>query len=74
MFRAISLAVSFFSGLALPWIYPDLKTALIGMLSAGPAERAIRASSFERARAAVAAAIEPYRAAGDSYRLNNTFR
>jgi SAM-dependent methyltransferase len=58
---------------ACPWIYPDLATALRGMLSAGPAERAIRASSFERARDAVAAAIEPYRTAS-GYRLNNTFR
>jgi SAM-dependent methyltransferase len=57
-----------------PWIYPDLTTALRGMLSAGPAERAIRASNFERARDAIAAAIEPYRTASDGYRLNNTFR
>lgn len=59
---------------ACPWIYPELATALRGMLSAGPAERAIRASSFERARDAVAAAIEPYRTGSDGYRLNNTFR
>ncbi|HAO42137.1 MULTISPECIES: class I SAM-dependent methyltransferase [unclassified Afipia] len=57
-----------------PWIYPDLETALRGMLSAGPAERAIRAASFERARDAVAAAIERYRTASSGYRLNNTFR
>jgi len=57
-----------------PWDYPDLETALRGMLSAGPAERAIQASSFERARDAVAAAIEPYRTASGGYRLNNTFR
>jgi hypothetical protein len=44
------------------------------MLSAGPAERAIRASSFERAREAVTAAIAPYRTASGAYRLNNTFR
>jgi hypothetical protein len=44
------------------------------MLSAGPAERAIRASSFERAREAVAASIGPYRTASGGYRLNNTFR
>jgi len=56
-----------------PWVYPDLDTALRGMLSAGPAERAIRASSFERARDAVAAAIESYRTAF-GYCLNNTFR
>lgn len=56
-----------------PWIYPDLETALSGLLSSGPAERAIRASSLERARGAVAAAIAPYRTAS-GYRLNNTFR
>jgi hypothetical protein len=59
---------------ACPWIYPDLATALRGMLSAGPAERAIRASSFDRARDAVAAAIAPYRTASGGYRLSNTFR
>lgn len=57
-----------------PWVYADLETALRGMLSAGPAERAIRASSFERAREAVAASIGPYRTASGGYRLNNTFR
>jgi SAM-dependent methyltransferase len=57
-----------------PWVYPDLETALRGMLSAGPAERAIRASSFERARDAVASAIDAYRTRSGSYRLNNTFR
>jgi SAM-dependent methyltransferase len=59
---------------ACPWAYADLEAALRGMLSAGPAERAIRASSFERAREAVASSIEPYRTASGSYRLNNTFR
>ena len=57
-----------------PWVYPDLETALRGMLSAGPAERAMRASSFERARDAVTAAIEAYRTPSGGYRLNNTFR
>ena len=57
-----------------PWVYPDLETALRGMLSAGPVERAIRASSFERAKAAVAAAIEPYRTATGCYQLQNIFR
>ena len=57
-----------------PWAYADLETALRGMLSAGPTERAIQASSFERAREAVAVSIEPYRTASGDYRLNNTFR
>lgn len=59
---------------ACPWIYPSLETALKGMLSAGPAERAIRASSLERARDAIAGAITPYRTASGGYRLNNLFR
>lgn len=57
-----------------PWVYTDIETALRGMLSAGPAERAIRASSFERAREAVAVAIESYRTETGSHRLNNAFR
>jgi SAM-dependent methyltransferase len=57
-----------------PWVYPDLETALRGMLSAGPAERAIRNSSMARAREAVAASIAAYRTASGAYRLNNKFR
>jgi len=57
-----------------PWIYPDLETALRGMLSAGPAERAIRNSSLERAPDAVAASIAAYRTPSGEYRLNNKFR
>jgi SAM-dependent methyltransferase len=57
-----------------PWIYPDLETALKGLLSAGPVERAIRASSFERVRDAVAGAIAPYRTASGGYHMDNSFR
>jgi len=57
-----------------PWVYPDLNIALRAMLSAGPAERAIRNSSMERARQAVATSIEPYRKPSGEYRLNNKFR
>ena len=42
-----------------PWTYPGLDTALRGMLSAGPAERAIRNSGMERARDAVAKRLRP---------------
>jgi SAM-dependent methyltransferase len=57
-----------------PWTFPDLDVALRGMLSAGPAERAIRNSGMERARDAVANAIAPYRNPSGEYRLNNKFR
>jgi SAM-dependent methyltransferase len=59
---------------ACPWTFPDLETALRGMLSAGPAERAIRNSSMERAREAIAESIAPYRKPSGDYRLNNKFR
>jgi SAM-dependent methyltransferase len=59
---------------ACPWTYPNLETALRGMLSAGPAERAIRNSSMERAREVVAASIAVYGTASGQYRLNNKFR
>jgi len=59
---------------ACPWIYRDLDTALKGMLSAGPAERAIRSSSMEKARDAITGAIAPFRTASGGYRLNNVFR
>jgi hypothetical protein len=48
--------------------------ALRAMLSAGPAERAIRNSGMDRAREAVANAIAPYRKPAGEYRLNNKFR
>jgi len=59
---------------ACPWIYQDLDTALKGMLSAGPAERAIRSSSVEKARDAIAGAIAAYRTPSGGYHLNNVFR
>jgi SAM-dependent methyltransferase len=57
-----------------PWVFPSLEIALRAMLSAGPAEKAIRASSYERTRDAVAAAIAPFRTSSGGYRMNNKFR
>jgi SAM-dependent methyltransferase len=57
-----------------PWRFPNLDTALRGMLSAGPAERAIRNSGMEQARNAVAGAIAPYRKPSGEYILSNKFR
>jgi SAM-dependent methyltransferase len=59
---------------AVPWIYPSLDVALRGMLSAGPAEKAIRNSGIEKARTAVAEAISPYRQSSGAYVLRNQFR
>jgi SAM-dependent methyltransferase len=57
-----------------PWVYPDLETALRAMLSAGPAERAIRNSNMERARQVVSGSIAAYRTVSGAYRLNNKYR
>jgi SAM-dependent methyltransferase len=57
-----------------PWVYPNLDIALRAMLSAGPAERAIRNSGIERAREAVAGAVAPYGKPSGEVRLNNKFR
>jgi SAM-dependent methyltransferase len=57
-----------------PWVYPNLEIALRAMLSAGPAEKAFRASSFNRARDAVASSIAPFRTASGGYRMKNKFR
>jgi hypothetical protein len=56
------------------WVYPDLETALRGMLSAGVAVRAMRHSGESAVRDAVATAIAPFRAATGSYRLRNKSR
>jgi SAM-dependent methyltransferase len=57
-----------------PFAYPSLDIALRAMLSAGPAEKAIRAASVERAREAIASSIAPFRTATGGYRMNNKFR
>ena len=57
-----------------PWVYPDLQTALSALLSAGPAARAIESSGEEQVRSAVAGAVAPYRLASGAYRLENRFR
>ena len=56
------------------WAYPDERTLLRGLLSAGPAVRAIAEAGEARARDAVLAAVAPYRTPGGAYRLRNVFR
>jgi hypothetical protein len=57
-----------------PWEYPDEATALRGLLSAGPAIRAIDHSGEEAVRAAVLEAIAPFRRPSGSYLMQNRFR
>jgi hypothetical protein len=56
------------------WAYPDERTLLRGLLSAGPAVRAIAEAGEARVRDAVLAAVAPYRTPGCAYRLRNVFR
>ena len=55
-----------------PFEYPDLGTALRGLLSAGPAVRAIQGSGEDRVRDVVVRALAPYRLLSGGYRLENS--
>jgi len=57
-----------------PWIFPDLPTALRGLMSTGRAIAAIRRSGESAVLDAVTASIAPFRAADGHYRLETTFR
>lgn len=56
-----------------PFEYSDLETALRGLLSAGPAVRAIENSGEAQVRDAVTRALAPYRLSSGGYRLENSF-
>jgi SAM-dependent methyltransferase len=56
------------------WDYPDLETALRGLLSAGPAAKAIEAAGQAAVAAAVTEAISPFRTARGGYVIENTWR
>src|ERR1700761_2490973 len=46
--------------IACNWDYPDMDTALTGLLSAGPAIRAINTAGYDTVHAAVRTAAQPY--------------
>lgn len=57
-----------------PWVYPDLDSAIRGIGSAGPANRAEREVGREAVEQALAAALQPYGDETGIYRLDNVFR
>jgi hypothetical protein len=57
-----------------PFVYVDLAQALRGLLSAGPAIRALRSAGAGAVRGEVTAAIAPFRTGAGGYRLENRFR
>lgn len=57
-----------------PWDYPDQPTALRGLLSAGPAIRAMQAHGEDLVRAAILDALAPFRTRAGGYHLTSSFR
>ncbi len=57
-----------------PFAYPDEDTALRGLLSAGPAVKAIQAQGEEHVRELLRTALAPFRTANGGYRMKNRFR
>lgn len=66
------LAVGPARTLSCPWEYPDLTTALRGLLSTGPATTAISYAGLERVVETITGSISPYRRRDGSYLLHNT--
>ncbi|MEE8216386.1 MAG: class I SAM-dependent methyltransferase [Acidiferrobacterales bacterium] len=56
------------------WQYPDEETALRGLLSAGPAARAIRNVGEQRVVETVREALIPFKTSSGGYELSNRFR
>ena len=74
VFAEAGLMPSTLADVDCPWLYPDLKVALRGLLSSGPVVLAMRTSGEDRVREAVTAAIAPYQTASGGYRMENKFR
>ena len=56
------------------WDYPDMDTALKGLLSAGPATRAIDHSGWEKTYETIKAAAQPYLQSNGRVIYKNTYR
>jgi len=59
---------------AVPFDYPDLATALRGLLSTGPGQAAIASQGEEPVRRRVSASLESFRTPTGGYHLQNKFR
>lgn len=56
------------------WDYPDMETALKGLLSAGPATRAIDHSGYQKVYDTIRAAAQPFSNGSGHVIYHNTFR
>ncbi|MGE5375438.1 MAG: class I SAM-dependent methyltransferase [Bacteroidota bacterium] len=59
---------------ACPWDYPDDQTALRGLLSSGPAIRAIQSRGEEAVRDVILGVLAPFKTGSGGYHLENSFR
>ena len=59
---------------ACPWVYRDDEEALRGLLSSGPAIRAMHFRGEEVVRSAILRALAPYKASGGGYHLTSSYR
>ncbi|MEN4101075.1 MAG: class I SAM-dependent methyltransferase [Anaerolineaceae bacterium] len=59
---------------ACPWDYPDAETALRGLLSTGPAIRAMQVRAEDEVRRAILNALAPFKTSSGGYHLSNRFR
>jgi SAM-dependent methyltransferase len=57
-----------------PWDYPDEKTALRGLLSSGPAIRAIQDKGEDVVRDVILNSLAPFKTTSGGYHLKNNFR
>ncbi len=57
-----------------PWVYRDDETALRGLLSSGPAIRAMQVRGEDVVRHAILSAITPFKTSSGGYHLSNSFR
>lgn len=56
------------------WAYPDERTAIAGLMAAGPIQRAIEHAGEHATHAVTAEFLQPFHGADGGYRIRNTFR
>jgi SAM-dependent methyltransferase len=74
LFHDAGLTTLAFREVSCPFEYPDMDTALRGLLSSGGAARAIELHGRDAVREAVAGAIEPYSTGDGIVRMHNVFQ
>jgi SAM-dependent methyltransferase len=71
--RLAALKPRYSAEVSAPFHFPDLESALRGLNSSGPVQRAILASGEDKVREAVSRAIAPYKTPTRGYRMENKF-